>query len=160
MSTVVTEGQRIVDSLVKIVASIPYSLIALLGRLGLALLLWQSGQSKVDGFTVNVLTGDVELGMPTISERTLYWFAEEYPIPLVSPIIAATLITLLEHVCALLLTLGFATRLAAFGVVLLTVIMQLFVHPDAFATHATWASLGLLLLSQGAGSISVDHLRR
>jgi putative oxidoreductase len=32
-----------------------------------------------------------------------------------------------------------------------------FVYPDAWATHLTWAGLLLIIIAKGAGKLSLDH---
>ncbi|RYF36286.1 MAG: hypothetical protein EOO25_21145, partial [Comamonadaceae bacterium] len=49
------------------------------------------------------------------------------------------------------------TRLSAFALLLMTLVIQLFVYPGAYATHGTWAALLLMLMAQGAGAVSLDH---
>jgi len=40
----------------------------------------------------------------------------------------------------------------------MTLVIQLFVYPDAWSTHLSWAALLLLLIGRGAGRLSLDHL--
>jgi putative oxidoreductase len=37
------------------------------------------------------------------------------------------------------------------------VVIQIFVYPDAWPTHLTWAALLLLLVARGGGVVSLDH---
>lgn len=41
---------------------IPHSFIALLGRFSIAAVFWQSGQTKIDGLAINLVTGEFKLG--------------------------------------------------------------------------------------------------
>jgi putative oxidoreductase len=59
-----------------------------------------------------------------------------------------------------LLLIGLATRLSAFGLLTMTAVIQVFVYPDAYATHGTWAALLLMLMALGPGSLSVDRWLR
>jgi putative oxidoreductase len=52
---------------------------------------------------------------------------------------------------------GLFTRLAGFGIAMMTLVIQLFVYPDAYPTHATWLAIALLLMYRGAGVFSLDH---
>ena len=57
--------------------------------------------------------------------------------------------------------LGFATRFAALGLLIMTALIQLYVLPDALWTaHVYWGAILLVLLSRGPGQISVDHIIR
>jgi len=40
----------------------------------------------------------------------------------------------------------------------MTVVIQVFVYPGAYATHGTWAALLLYLMVRGPGVFSIDHL--
>ena len=42
----------------------------------------------------------------------------------------------------------------------MTLVIQLFVYPSAFATHGLWATALLLLVARGPGVLSLDHLLR
>jgi putative oxidoreductase len=37
-------------------------------------------------------------------------------------------------------------------------VIQLFVYPQAWPEHLVWASILSILLTRGAGALSVDHL--
>jgi len=63
-----------------------------------------------------------------------------------------------EHLLPLLLLLGLATRFSALGLLGMTLVIQLFVYPGAYATHATWAAALLYLVARGPGLFSIDHL--
>jgi putative oxidoreductase len=62
-----------------------------------------------------------------------------------------------EHFFPILLLFGLATRLSALALLGMTLTIQLFVYPDAYPTHGTWAAVLLLLLVQGPGKLSLDH---
>jgi putative oxidoreductase len=38
----------------------------------------------------------------------------------------------------------------------MTAVIQLFVYPDAYATHGTWAAVLLYLIAHGPGRLSLD----
>jgi putative oxidoreductase len=57
-----------------------------------------------------------------------------------------------------LLVLGLATRFAAFGLLFMTVVIEIFVYLGAWPTHGVWATCFLLLIARGPGEISIDHL--
>jgi len=137
---------------------ISYSAIALLARFSLAAVFWNSGQTKIDGLVINLVGGDFQLGWPRLSGSAVALFQDEYKLPLLPPDIAATLAATGEHVLALLLLLGLATRLSALGLLGMTLVIQLLVYPGAYATHGTWAALLLLLIARGPGAFSLDHL--
>ena len=117
-------------------------LIQLGARLSVGAVFWQSGRTKVDGFALN--------------DTAVYLFQEEYRLPLLDPTLAASAAALAEHLFPLLLLLGLATRFASFSLLAMTAVIQFFVYPDAWPTHATWATLLALLLVKGAGRVSLD----
>jgi putative oxidoreductase len=96
-------------------------------------------------------------GLLTVSDATYELFRTEYRLPGVDPAMAAHAATYTEHVLPLLLVLGMLTRLSALGLLGMTAVIQLFVYPDAWPTHLTWAALLLALLAQGGGRWSLDR---
>jgi putative oxidoreductase len=137
-------------------ARIPHSLVALIARLSLAATFWQSGQTKVQGFTVDLVGGELALGVPRLSESVVDLFRDEYALPWIAPEWAAPLTAIAEHVLPLLLLVGLATRLSALGLLVMTLVIQLFVYPTAYATHGLWATAALLLIARGPGAVSLD----
>ena len=78
--------------------------------------------------------------------------------PLLPPELAAQLATVAEHLFPILLVAGLATRLSALGLLAMTAVIQLFVYPDAWPTHLSWAALLLPLVARGGGALSLDRL--
>lgn len=122
----------------------PEELLALAARFGLGATFWLSGRTKVDGW-LHVTDGAVEL------------FRDEFRLPLIAPELAAHLAAYAEHLFPLLLFAGLFTRLAAVALLGMTLVIQVFVYPDAWPTHLTWAAGLLLLLRHGGGRLSLDH---
>ncbi|MNC65566.1 hypothetical protein D3C75_1158690 [compost metagenome] len=85
-------------------------------------------------------------------------FQSEYHVPLLSPEIAAHLAAFAEHLFPVLILVGFATRFSALALLGMTLTIQLFVYPDAYPTHGTWAAILLYLMATGPGKLSIDHL--
>jgi putative oxidoreductase len=117
--------------------------LLLLARIAPGAVFWLSGRTKVNGWQ--------------LKDSTLYLFQEEYRLPLIDPALAAGLATFAEHLLPVLLVLGLGTRLAAAGLLGMTLVIQLLVYPDAWPTHGTWAVALLLLIGQGGGRLSLDH---
>jgi putative oxidoreductase len=40
----------------------------------------------------------------------------------------------------------------------MTLVIQVFVYPNAYVTHATWAAILLMLIKFGPSEVSLDHL--
>lgn len=136
---------------------IPYSLIAFFARFSVAAVFWQSGQTKIDGFALNLISGDIEIGWPKMSEGTFELFQSEYALPVLSPEFAAYMAATAEHLFPLLLLIGLMTRFSALALLGMTVVIQIFVCPDAYATHGTWAASFLYLMIFGPGKCSLDN---
>ncbi len=119
----------------------------LVARLGIASVFFLSGRTKVDGFL-------------TITPSAYALFADEYRVPLLSPEVAAHVATYSEHLFPLLLTLGLFTRFSALALLGMTLVIEVFVYPDAWPTHLSWAAILLPLIARGAGKASLDHLLR
>lgn len=142
----------------QLMRAIPESLVLFVARFALAAVFWLSGQTKIDGFALNPFAGQFELGWPSLKESTFYLFQYEYDLPIIPPDMAAYMATFAEHLLPIMLLLGIFTRLGAAGILLMTLVIQIFVYPEAYATHATWAALALLLIKSGAGKASLDAL--
>jgi putative oxidoreductase len=123
----------------------PMSLLLLVQRLGIAAVFFMSGRTKVDGLL-------------TVNDTALELFRTDYALPLIKPEIAAYAATYSEHLFPILLTLGLFTRLSASALLIMTLVIEIFVYPEAWPTHGTWAACFLILMAQGPGKISLDHL--
>ena len=53
--------------------------------------------------------------------------------------------------------LGLGTRFAALALLGMTAVIELFVYPDAWPTHLSWAAPLLLLAARGGGRFSLDR---
>ena len=111
------------------------------GRIAVAHVFWNSGQSKLASWQV-----------------TQQLSAMEYQVPLLPPGIAALLATVTKLGGAVLLALGLFTRLGALALLGVVAVIQVFVFPGNWGEHLLWASLLLMLLARGAGRISLDYL--
>lgn len=131
---------RLSDTLL---SRLPWDVAALALRLFPALVFLASGQTKVDGFA--------------IADSTWYLFEHEYALPLIPPAWAAVAATIAEHVFPVLLILGLATRASALALLGMTLTIQIFVYPDAWATHGLWAACFLGLIAGGPGRLSLDQ---
>ncbi|MDT3228296.1 DoxX family protein [Pseudomonas sp. rhizo25] len=147
----------LVKRAVALFENIPYSLIAFIARFSIAAVFWKSGQTKVEGFAIDLVSGTFQWGEPKLAASALWLFRSEYHVPLLAPEVAAHMATFAEHFFPVLILLGLATRFSALALIGMTLTIQLFVYPDAYPTHGTWIALLLLLLAKGPGSLSIDH---
>ncbi|MDX3926341.1 MAG: DoxX family protein [Shinella sp.] len=134
----------LVDKALSAPGRIPNDLIALIARLSIAAVFWQSGQTKVNGWA--------------LSDNALYLFENEYKLPFIDPWFAAHLATLAEHIFPILLAIGFASRLSALALLGMTLVIQTFVYPGAWPTHGTWAACLLFIVARGPGVVSLDAM--
>lgn len=152
-----------VDSFVSACSFIPYALVALALRLVMARLFFLDGQTKVTGPRVplNVQDFDLSVVLPLqVKAETFSAFLHYVALP-VPPVLAAYLVSYAEFILPICLLLGFGTRFAALGLLIMTALIQVYVVPEALWTvHVYWASILLVLLSRGSGQISVDHIIR
>ena len=121
--------------------AVPYALLALPLRLAVATVFWNSGMTKLANWDTAVAL-----------------FTDEYRVPLLPPELAAYMAASIELSTPVLLVLGLLTRPAAFVLLGMTTVIEVFVYPQAWPTHIQWAAMLLVLLCRGAGTWSLDHL--
>lgn len=120
------------------------SALALVARISIAAIFIMSGRTKVEGFL-------------TITDSTYELFRTEYNLPLISPELAAHLSAYAEHLFPVLLILGLFSRLSALALLGMTLVIEIFVYPDAWPTHLSWIGLLLIIIAKGAGTLSLDR---
>ena len=115
------------------------SFLPVLGmRLWIANVFWKSGISKLSDW-----------------EGTISLFADEYKVPVIPPEIAAQMGTGVELIAPVLVALGLGARLGAAGMLFMTGVIEFtYMH---FDVHVIWALMLSLILTQGAGKVSVDY---
>ena len=126
---------------------ITHDVLALACRIALAAIFYLSGRTKVEGLL-------------TVTDSAYELFRGEYKLPLIPPEIAAHLAVYAEHLFPVLLVLGLFTRLSALALLGMTLTIQIFVYPDAWPTHLSWAALLLYLAGRGGGMLTLDSLLR
>jgi putative oxidoreductase len=126
---------------------VTHDALALVARVSIAAVFFQSGRTKVDGFL-------------TLTDSTYQLFMDEYRLPLIPPVIAAHMAAYVETFVPMLLVLGLATRLSAAVLLGMTTVIEIFVYPDAWPTHLSWAAILLYLIARGGGRVSLDHVLR
>lgn len=127
----------------------PVSLAQLALRFGLAVPFWRSGMSKWDGF---LQLNDVAI-LLFASEFKLHLPGGPYDYP--APAVMAFAVACAEVLLPTLVVLGLATRLAALGLLAMTIVIQMTV-PDGWPIHLTWAAMALAVVTWGAGRLSLD----
>ena len=118
----------------------PFAVLQLLFRICIGAVFWNSGLTKIASW-----------------QTTIALFRDEYKVPVLPPELAATLGAAVELTCPVLLVLGLATRLATLPMLGMTFVIEVFVYPEDWIEHLTWASLLLFILTRGPGPISLDR---
>ena len=126
-----------------LLARIPHEVLALLARLSVGTIFLRSCLLKLDGWA---------------GGTTLALFREEYMLPVLSPELASYLATGAELSLPVLLFLGLFTRPAALALLGMTLMIEIFVYPNAFDTHGVWAVALLYLAKFGPGRLALDRL--
>ena len=125
-----------------VMSRVPDGLLQLLARVAIAPTFFRSGQAKITGFSVN--------------DSTVFLFEHEFGMPF--PVLSAHLAALAENILPVLLVVGFATRLSALALFVMTIVIQI-VAPQGFWTfHILWFAVLLYVVAKGPGQVSVDHL--
>ena len=135
--------QALILKLIGLFERIPADLIALIARISIGTTFFRSGLLKIEGWN---------------DGTTLALFTEEYQLPVIPPELAAYMATAAEVTLPLLLFAGLFTRFAALGMLIMTLVIEIFVYPNAFDTHGIWAVCLLFLMQYGPGRLSLDHL--
>src|SRR5260370_446910 len=142
--TAIHPSSRVLGVLGRIRAAldgVSYTWLALPLRFAVAAVFWNSAMAKLANW-----------------DTTLSLFTDEYRLPVLPPEIAAYMATAMELTTPILLVLGLMTRFAAFALLGMTAVIEIFVYPQAWPTHIQWTAMLLVLLCRGPGSLSIDHL--
>lgn len=142
MASILTLYRRAGDTARRILTR---DILLLVSRLGISSVFFLSGRTKVDGII-------------HVTDATYELFRTEYKLPLLDPVIAAHMATYSEHVGPILIAAGLFTRVGALWLFGMTLVIEIFVYPDAWSTHLSWAGLLLPLIALGGGRWSLDQL--
>src|SRR5215470_9580717 len=119
---------------------VPLSIPQILARFAVAGVFFRSGMTKIANW-----------------DLTVQLFQDEYHLPLLPPDLAASMGASLELSMPIFLALGLFTRLATLPLLGMTAVIEIFVYPQNWPEHLTWASLLIFLLVRGPGLYSADH---
>ena len=120
---------------------LPLSIVQLAMRIAVGAVFFNSGLLKIRSW-----------------EFAIKLFEDEYKVPLLDPVWAARIAAFNELVFPIFLFVGLATRIATLPLLGMVLIIQTFVYPQAWTEHLLWVSILVLLLTRGAGALSVDSL--
>jgi putative oxidoreductase len=146
---------------------VPYALVALALRLVMARVFFLAGQDKIDGLVLRIQVdfaniGDVWMTLPQhIKETTLQMFAAKYSALPIPTDVTAYLFTYAEFLLPVCLVVGFATRLSALVLLVMSVLMVMYATPETlWTTQVYWIAILAVLVSVGPGALSIDALLR
>jgi putative oxidoreductase len=137
----ITRGRSRIAAITGFLGRLPLSIVQALFRLAVASVFLKAGLNKIASW-----------------DLTVQLFADEYKVPVLAPEFAARMAATFEIGCSLLLIAGLATRLATLPMLGMILTIQLFVYPNAYSEHLTWASILVFLLTRGGGPWSLDTL--
>jgi putative oxidoreductase len=120
---------------------LPLAIILLAMRIGVGSVFFKAGLLKYQSF-----------------EFAVKLFEDEYKVPILTPLVAARITMFNELTWPVFLFLGIATRFATLPILGSIIVIQLFVYPSAWTENLVWASILVLLLTRGAGALSLDFL--
>ena len=140
----------------KIGQIVPVWATPLLLRISIFFVFWNSVQTKISGLTI----GGQHFAFWNVTDTTILLFEYDYALPLIPAEIAAYLATFGEFFLSLGILFGLLTRFSALGLLIMTLVIQIFVYPNAWALHLMWGSVLLYLVKEGPDVISLDHFLR
>ena len=120
---------------------VPLSIILLTMRIGVGSVFLKAGLLKYQSW-----------------DLTVKLFQDEYKVPLLDPAVAARMATFNELTVSVLIIVGLATRPATLPFLGMLFVIQTFVYPDSWTDTLVWGSILVMLLTRGAGAISLDHV--
>ena len=153
-----------IDRIVALCGIVPYALVAIVLRLVVAWGIFMAGQAKVLGPTIPLSLGGWahSVVLPANpSDGVLASFASLFPSGPLSSTLLAHCFVYGEFILPICLVLGFATRIAAALLFLALVPAELYLMPGGIPVeHVYWGAMLLVLMTCGAGTISLDRIIR
>jgi len=151
----------VVDGFVTMCSIIPYAVVALTLRLLMAWQFFLDGQTLISGprYALTVYGFDFSVVLPMqVRAETISTFIAQYGALPVPPALSAYVVSYAEFIFPIMLVIGLGARFAAFGLLVMTGIIDFYVMPQALWTeHIYWFAILLVLLSRGPGALSIDH---
>ena len=147
---------RTYNKLANLLSKLPIAILDVFLRGAIFFVFWKSVQTKISGMT---FFGQ-DFAFWNLTNNTFFLFELEYALPVIPYELAAYMGTFAEFFLSILIFLGLFTRMAAIGLLLITLTIQVFVYPDAWALHLSWAAMLLTIIKYGSSVISLDYWLR
>ena len=135
----------------------PVALLAL--RLYVAAVFWRSGLTKTANADTAKSLFEFEYIPNWEKNSHKHWLGLDIPFPVPSAELAAKLSVIGELSLPVLLILGLGGRLAAAGLFMMALTIELFVYPGMPEQHY-WMITMAVIVALGPGTLSLDHLIR
>jgi len=155
---------RMVAVATGVMSKIPVGAISLLARLVMASIFWKSAMTKIalndaggGDFSLSQIWNVISLDW-TVMDSTYMLFEYEYDLPVLPANWAAHMALSAEILLPIALVLGLFTRFAALAMLGMTLVIQIFVYPNLWSVHGLWAVALLLIMTKGAGRLSLDYV--
>jgi len=153
---------RVIDRIVIASGVIPYALVALVLRLIMAGAFFVSGQAAVVGpeITFSFRGLNFSLILPAqVRDDVLDAYATQFATVPISSVFIANGFAFAEFLLPIYLVIGVGTRIVALVLLIMTIVLQIYIAPEAlWTTHVYWLAILLTLMAGGAGAISLDWL--
>ncbi|MCJ8311927.1 MAG: DoxX family protein [Saccharospirillaceae bacterium] len=144
------------NKLANLLSKLPLAVLDVFLRGSIFIIFWKSVQTKFSGLS---FFGQ-DFAFWNINSSTFFLFELEYDLPILPYELAAYLGTFAEFFLSILIFLGLFTRLAAIGLLTITLTIQIFVYPDAWPLHLSWAAILLTIIKYGSNVFSFDYWLR
>lgn len=134
-------------------------LVLLLIRVYVGAVFFRSGMTKTSNASTTKSLFDFEY-IPNWEKNSVkHWLGMDINFPVPSAEIAAKLSVLGELSLPVLLVLGFGGRLAAAGLFMMALVIELFVYPGMLE-HRYWMICMAVIIAYGPGTLSIDYFIR
>jgi len=151
-----------VDGFIAMCSFIPYAVVALALRLLMAWQFFLDGQTLISGprYSLSIYGFDFSVVLPMqVRAETISTFIAQYGALPLPPLFAAYIVSYAEFILPVMLLIGFGTRFAALGLLLMTAAIDFYVTPPSlWSEHMYWGAVLLVLLTRGPGALSLDYL--
>jgi len=144
------------NKLANLLSKLPLPILDLFLRGSIFMIFWKSVQTKITGATVF----GQDFAFWNLTSSTFTLFEWEYDLPILPYELAAYMGTFAEFFLSILIFLGLFTRLAAIGLLAITLTIQIFVYPEAWALHLSWMAMLLTIIKYGSNVVSLDYWLR
>jgi putative oxidoreductase len=147
-----------IDRIVALCGVVPYTVVAIILRLLVARDIFLAGQAKITGPT---LFGGAAMLPTQVHGDILASFARLFPAAPVSSAFLAHCFVIGEFILPICLVIGLGTRIATALLLVFAVLLEMYFIPGlAWTVHVYWGAVLLVLMTCGAGPVSLDWIVR